>query len=169
MKENVLKMRAKALAKPIVQDKTQADLEAVIFNLSKESYAIEVKYVKEVFPYKEITQLPCAPSYVIGLINVRRKILSVIDLRVFFSIPIEKSDHKKFLILEDGDLEFAVLTDAVEGVRKIPTSQIISSLPTLSGIRQEFLKGVTKQGIVFLDAQKLLTSEKIIVNETVEM
>ena len=63
---------------------------------------------------------------------------------------------------------FGVLADTITGVRQIPLAGIQPSLPTLIGIREEYLKGVTPERTVILDAEKLLADEKIIVREQVE-
>ena len=133
--------------------------------------------MREVYPLKELTPLPGTPPFVLGLVNVRGQILSVIDLKKFFDLP-EKglTDLNKLIILDSGDLAlskaegmaFGILADAVLGVRPLPVSELQPSLPTLTGIREEFLKGVTRERVVILDADRLLSSKDIIVHEEVE-
>ena len=62
----------------------------VEFNLAQELYAIEAIYVREVYHYKELTPLPNLPSFVKGIINVRRQIIALLDLRVFFDLPVQE-------------------------------------------------------------------------------
>lgn len=167
--ENILKMRAERLAKVLQKEDSVHDfMEVLVFKLAQEKYAIETIYVKEVYPYKDCTTLPSAPPFIFGLVNVRRKVLSIFDLKVFFDLPAEESQEKKLIILEHHDMELALLTDGVDGIRRIPFNDIQPSLPTLTGARQDFLKGVTPERIILIDAEKLLTSQQIIVNETVE-
>ncbi len=169
-KEEILKKRAKQLAQVTeVQDHSKGYLRVIIFMLAHEQYALEIPYVKEVSVYKEYTALPCVPSFISGLINVRRKVISVFDLKQYFSLPDSESREKKVIIVEQGEMEFALLADAVVGVQEIALSHIEAPLPTLTGIRQEFLKGVTRQGVTVLDGQKLLSSQRIIVNDVVEI
>jgi purine-binding chemotaxis protein CheW len=66
-------------------------------------------------------------------------------------------------------MRFGVLADAVLGVRRVPVAGIQPSLPTLTGIREQYLKGVTHERTIVLDAQKLLADEKIVVQEQVEV
>jgi len=164
-KREILKKRAKALARePEIVEGTQRDLEIVEFLLSYETYGIESSFVREVYPLHEITPLPGTPSFVLGIINVRGQILSVLDLRKFFDLS-EKglTDLNKVIIIHDEKMEFGILADAVTGILKISLDMIQPALPTLTGIRAEYLKGVTDKRVVILDAKKILGDEKIIV------
>lgn len=169
-KKNILKARAKILARePEREKKAEEYLEVVEFLLAYETYAIETAYIREVYPLKELTPLPCAPPFVLGIINVRGQILSVIDLKKFFGLP-EKglSDLNKVIILHKDEMEFGILADKILGVRYIPISEIQPSLPTLSEIQAEYLKGVTKERVVVLETARILSDKKIIVHEEVE-
>ena len=169
-KKNILKARAKILARePEQEKKAEEYLEVVEFLLAYETYAIETAYIREIYPLKELTPLPCAPPFVLGIINVRGQILSVIDLKKFFGLP-EKglSDLNKVIILHKEEMEFGILADKILGVRYIPISEIQPSLPTLTEIQAEYLKGVTKERVVVLETARILSDKKIIVHEEVE-
>lgn len=169
-KNEVLKARAKALARELgAKNKAEADLEVVEFLLAYEKYGIQASYVREVYPLKELTPLPGTPRFVLGMINVRGKILSVIDIKKFFDLP-EKglTDLNKVIIVYSDKMEFGILADGILGMRGIPLDDIQPSLPTLTGIREEYLKGVTSEPIVILDAEKLLSDPAIIVHEEME-
>src|SRR3990172_4176155 len=154
----ILKARAKALARE-GKDKEapEESIEVVEFLLAYERYGIESSYVREVYPLKELTPLPCTPPFVLGIINVRGQILSVIDIKKFFDLP-EKglTNLNKAIILHNDNMELGILADIILGVRSIPLEEIQPSLPTLTGIREEYLKGVTRWRVVILDAEKLL-------------
>ena len=168
-KQEILKDRAKALAgKPEPEETAAAFLETVVFQLANETYAIENSYIKEVHPLKHFTALPCTPLFVLGIINVRGQILSIIDLKIFFDLPgNELTDLNRVIILHMDDMEFGILADEIIGVQYIPKEEIQPPLQALTGIRAEYLKGVTKEGHVVLDAVRILTDKKIIVHEEV--
>ena len=164
-----LKTRAQALAREPAKTQVAAEhLEVVEFLLAYERYAIESRYVREVYPLESLTPLPCTPAFVLGIVSVRGEIISVIDIKKFFDLP-EKglTDLNKVLVLQTQDMLFGVLADAILGVRYLPLTEIQPSLPTLTGIREKYLRGVTPERIVVLDAEKLLTDEKIVVQEQV--
>ncbi len=167
-KRKILKERARILASEPEKKRSEECIEVVEFLLASEKYCIETKYVREVYPLKELTPLPCTPQFVSGIINARGQILSVIDIKKFWDLP-EKglTELNKVIIIYNNKMEFGILADAVSGVRLIPVREIQSGLPTLTGIRAEYLKGVTKDRLVVLDAEKILNDKKIIIHNEV--
>lgn len=166
----ILRSRKEKLAKPIGQQELNGDrLEVMVFNLGDESYAIETKYIVEVYPLKEYTPLPCTPPFVYGLTNVRRKILLIIDLKVLFSIPSkEGTDLKRLIILGTEEYGFGILTDGFKEIQKVAKEGLQTSLPTLTGIRGDFLKGLMNDGTVILDGEKLLKSKALVIEDAHE-
>lgn len=164
-RERVLKARAEALATAPEAGKGPGEaLEVVEFLLARERYAVETSFVREVLPLRELTPLPGTPPFVLGVVNVRGRILSVTDLKRFFDLP-EKglTDLDKVILLSDGRMEFGILADDVPGVRSLPAHELRPSLPTLTGIRERFLKGVTPERVVVLDAGALLSDAGMVV------
>ena len=168
---NILKARARALARERDREATDRHyIEVLEFFVSTERYGIESSYVREVYPLKELTPLPCTPSFVLGIANVRGQILSVIDIKKFFDLPGKGlTDLNKVIIIHNDAMEFGVLADVILGMRRIALGDIQPSLPTLTGIREQYLKGVTPEGVVLLDAGKLLTDKNIVIHEEVEI
>lgn len=169
-KTKILKARARELARG-EQEKTIGEcVEVVEFLLAHESYGIESCYVREISPLKEITPVPCTPQFVLGVINVRGQIVSVIDMKKFFDLP-EKglTDLNKVIIVHDETMEFGILADSILGVRKISREEIQPPLPTLTGVGAEYLTGVTKEPLVILDMAKILSSKNLVVHEEIEL
>ncbi len=167
--KRILKARAQALAREPAKAQAADALELVEFVLAHEKYGVETSFVREIHPLTDLTPLPCTPAFVLGIVNLRGEIVSVIDIKKFFDLP-EKglTDLNKVIVLQSETMRFGILADAVLGVRRIPAAEIQPSLPTLTGIREEYLKGVTPERMVVLDAGKLLADEKIVVQEQVE-
>jgi purine-binding chemotaxis protein CheW len=165
----ILRTRAGELARHSCNEQAEAGLELLEFRLSHETYAIEICWVAETYPLRELTPLPGTPPFVLGIINVRGRILSVIDMRVFFDLPLKGlTDLNKVIILQSGGMEFGILADEIIGTRTIPLTELQPPLATLTGIRQEYLKGVTLQRTALLDGGKLLTDGKIVVRDEIE-
>ena len=168
-KTGILRKRARALAEPPLQVRgTEADLEVLEFLLTYETYAIELCWIAETYPLRDLTPLPGTPLFVAGIVNVRGRILSVIDIRRFFDLP-EKglTDLNKVIILHDGKMEFGILADEIIGTSSLPLADVQPPLPTLTGIREEYLKGVTRERTVLLDGAKLLTDRNLIVYQEI--
>jgi purine-binding chemotaxis protein CheW len=169
-KQRILKERAKALAvEPEEKETARQHIEILEFLLAYEKYGVETRHIREVFPMKELTPVPCTPPFVLGIINVRGQIISVIDIKRLFDLP-EKglTDLNKVIILRDKEMEFGILADVILGVVKLPLSHLQAALPTLTGIREEYLRGITGDRLVILDAGRLLIDKKVIVHEEVE-
>jgi purine-binding chemotaxis protein CheW len=169
-KRAVLKARAQALALE-KEDKTvkQELIEIIEFRLASEIYGIETAYVREVYPLKDYTILPGVPAFVLGIINVRGQIISVIDLKKFFNLP-EKGlgELNKVIIIQNEKMEFGILADIIQGTHSVQLDAIRISLPNIGSVGSEYLKGVTKEHLIILDAKKILEDEKIIVNQGTE-
>jgi len=161
-----LKARAEALAREPAKAEAADTVEAVVFRLAHETYAVEARYVREVSRLENLTSLPCTPAFVLGVVNLRGQIVSVIDMRKFFALP-EKglSDLNRVIVLRSEEMAFGLLADAIVGVGRIARADIQPSLPTLTGIREKYLQGETREGIVVLDAARLLADERIVVRE----
>jgi purine-binding chemotaxis protein CheW len=170
-RKNILRARARVLAQE--PNKAKADqtfIEVLEFLLAHERYAVETSYIREVYPLKELTALPCTPPFLLGVINVRGQILSVIDIKKFFDLP-EKglTNLNRVIIVKKDKMELGILSDEIIGVRNIPQDDLQPSLPTLSGIRSKYLKGVTSEQLIVLEIEKLISDENIIVHEEVDV
>jgi purine-binding chemotaxis protein CheW len=168
-KKEILHARARALARePKKKEEIEKSIEVVEFLLAYERYGIESRFVREVYPLRELTPLPCTPAFVLGIINVRGQILSVIDIKKFFDLP-EKglTDLNKVIIVHGGGLDLGILADVILGIRTVPLRDLQPSLPTLTGIRAEYLRGVTKDRLVVINADKIVSDKTIVVEEEI--
>jgi purine-binding chemotaxis protein CheW len=168
-KSKIMRERAKKLsARSKTEEAGEEKLEIVEFVLSGEIYGIESVHIREAYPLKNFTPIPCTPAFVLGVINVRGQVLSIVDIGRFFDLPRKGiTDLNKVIVLGSGDMEFGILADEVLGVSLIPLKDIQESLPTLTGIRAEYLKGVTNDRVTVLDAGKILLDKNLIVHQEV--
>ena len=176
---NILKARAGALAKrSSIKDQDDVQLEVVEFHLAHETYAFELEHILEVLPLKELTPLPCTPPFVLGIINFRGQIISIIDLKKFFELPEQGLNDLNWVIILQTDepvrhkpegMEFGILADSIIGVNTIPLSTVQTTLPTLTGVGAKYLLGITGDRVVILDGGKILSDEKIVVHEEIEL
>lgn len=162
----LLAARAALLAREPSAAEIGERLEVVEFLLGSERYGIETSFVVEVHPLRELTPLPCTPPFLLGLVNMRGKILSVIDIRRFFELPErEGGELGKVIVLHDDSMEFGLLADAIIGVCTIPVRALQPPLPTLTGIRADYLRGMTGERLALLDAGKMLADKRLVVHE----
>jgi purine-binding chemotaxis protein CheW len=169
-RQKILHARARLLAARGKAEAASAHLpvEVVEFVVGPEHYGIESCHIREIHPLSEFTPLPCTPAFVLGLVNVRGQILSIIDIKRLFDLP-EKglTDLNKVIVVHGNHMEVGILADTIVGVRSVALEELQPALPTLTGIRAEYLTGITKDPMVVLDVEKILSDEKILVNEAV--
>jgi len=168
-KAAILKQRAVALATR--QDKTEKEsqsIEVLVFSLGSERYGVGSETVREVCPVRQITRVPCVPSFVMGIINVRGKIFSVLDIRRLLNLPEAKSrNQEKVIIIGFEEMEVGILADDVLGVNHVKISEIQQDIPTLSGINEKYLYGIVSDRLTILNVENFLSDQSIIVDETV--
>lgn len=166
----IMRVRAQSLARRREGAETSGGMLSVLeFRLGTEHYAIEAHHVREVAPLKTLTPLPCTPAFISGIVSIRRTIVSVLDLKKFFGLPeTGLTDMHRIIRIDSKALDFALLTDVSIGMREVAVDTLQSSLPTLSGIGAEYLKGVTPERLIVLDVDRILADPRIIVNEAVE-
>ena len=162
----ILHQRAIAAA-AVKRDIVEPTLSVIEFALADERYALEMNFVTKVHPLEQLTRLPCTPEFLTGIINVRGRIVAVIDLKQFFELP-EKgiSDLHRVIVVQHDDVELGILVDYVVGTREVPLSRVQPPLPTLTGIRAGYLKGISDDRLILLDAAQILTDPKIIIDQT---
>jgi purine-binding chemotaxis protein CheW len=169
-RRSILKTRARALARePQRVAAAQEFLEIIDFRLGSETYGIEAAFVRDVLPLKDYTALPGAPSFVLGVINARGEIISVVDLKKFFNLP-EKGlgQLNKVVILRNAHMEFGVLADDILGAHPIAIDTIQAAPSTVTGIGASYLRGVTADRVIIIDAEKILGDDKIIVHQAAD-
>jgi purine-binding chemotaxis protein CheW len=165
-KKSLLKARATSLAALPPSEAAEEYLEIIEFQLASETYGIELRHASEVSLLKELTPVPCTPAFVLGIINLHGRVLSVVDLKRFFDLPNNAlTDLNRVIVVRKDGMEVGILADTIHGVRRIPRRALQPSLPTLTGVRAEYLKGITGERLIVLDADKLLSDLKIVVQE----
>jgi purine-binding chemotaxis protein CheW len=164
----VLRDRARILSIAPAPPADSEQIHALRFSLGAETYAVESGHIREVLPLPRVAPLPCVPSFVRGIINVRGRIVSLLDLKAILGLPSSGfSPTSGVIILQSPGIEFGLLADEIQGLAAIPLSSLQAALPTLTGVGAEYLKGVTAEGLVLLDAEKLLSDKRLVIDEAV--
>ena len=165
----ILRARALALARPQQGGAAEGALELLEFRLAQECYGVETRHVSQVVPLGELTPVPCTPPFVLGIVNVRGRIIPVIDIKKFFDLPDRGlTDLHQVILVRGNEMELGLLADVIVGVRSVALDGLQGSLATLSGQRADYLKGVSAERLVVLDLDRMLADPKIIVHEEVE-
>lgn len=164
--KEILRNRARALA---TEPRTAANgpsITVLEFGLAGERYAVELRYACEVDRFEQLTPVPCTPHFLAGIINVRGRIVAVIDLKTFFELPANGiTDLHRAIIVQHQNVEVGLLADYVVGTREIALADLQPALPTLTGIRAEYLRGVAGGRLIVLDAPRILSDPKLVIDD----
>lgn len=136
----------------------------VTFRLGKEVYGVNVMQVQEVLRYTDIAPVPGAPSYVLGIINLRGNVVTVIDTRQRFGLPaVEISDQTRIIIIDKDNAVTGILVDTVAEVVYLNPSEI-ESAPNVGGNdSSRFIHGVCQKNnelLILVELNKLLTEQE---------
>jgi len=166
-----LKSRAQILALEEHDERNQHEyIEIVEFRLASENYAFETEFVKEVYLLNNYTPLPGLPDFILGIVNIRGQIISVIDLKKLFSLPTTGlGELNKIIVLQNGKMEFGILADSITGSYPIIIKDSgLPSIINMNGNAKDYLKGVTSNHLIILDAKKILEDQKLMINQITE-
>ena len=145
-------------------DNNDEILQWVTFKLEDETYGVNVMQVQEILRYTEIAPVPGAPSYVIGIINLRGNVVTVIDTRSRFGLPdIEATDNSRILIIEAEEQVIGILADSVSEVVYLRSSEIDSAPNIGTEESAKFIQGVSNRDgelLILVDLNKLLNDEE---------
>ena len=135
-------------------------LQLVTFRLGNEDYAVNILKVQEINRMKEITRVPNTPTYVEGVINLRGKVIPVINLRSKFGLSDKDSDtQSRIMIMDIQGITMGLVVDAVSEVLRIPANIVEPTPPMASNINTEYIKGIAKledRLIILLDMDMLV-------------
>ena len=139
---------------------TGDERQLVVFQLGAELYGVEISRVHEIIRLQSVTKVPRAPSFVEGVINLRGKVIPVVDLRRRFGLP--TSDHtraSRIVVVEIGDQVVGVVVDGVSEVLRVNGATVEPPSPVVAGIDSEYIHGIAKLSdrlVILLDLDRVL-------------
>lgn len=143
------------------------------FVLGNEAYGIGIELVTEIIGILPITQIPELPEYIRGVINLRGKIISVMDMRLRFKKPFRDYNERTCIIVVDiQDNSVGLIVDSVAEVINIAEENIVPPPSVNTGFSNKYIKGIGKVGNevkLILDCEKLLSKDELNSLETIEL
>ena|SRR5579859_4873292 len=136
----------------------------VVFQLGAELYGVEIARVHEIIRLQKVTRVPHAPSFVEGVINLRGKVIPVVDLRRRFGLP--TADHTRatrIVVVEIGDQVVGLIVDGVSEVLRVNAATVEPPSPVVAGVDSEYLHGIAKLPehlVILLDLDRVLARDE---------
>lgn len=149
-----------------------ASTQWVVFIVGEEHFGVTATQVQEIVRYPEVTLVPDMPKFVKGVMNLRGKIIPLMDLQERFGLPVAAADaQRRVVVAMFGDQFVGLVVHSVVGVVRIPAESIEALPPTLPKVESEYISGVGKIGarlVVLLNLDRMLKDmEKTILSKLV--
>ena len=154
----------------MAKDTVVTEQQMVLFELGNETYGLDIAAVHEIIRMQPITKVPKAPKYVEGVINLRGKVIPVIDLGKRFGF--EKADgakNNRIVVVNIGETTLGIIVDAVTEVIRIPADSVEPVSDIVSSGHSEYLMGIAKLSdkmVILLALEKLLSGDHNLGNFT---
>lgn len=146
-----------------MQRKDDELLQLVTFSIGEEEFGVDILKVQEIIRTMEITKVPRAQDFVEGVINLRGKVIPIIDLRRRFGFASKEHDkHTRIIVIEINNMIVGFVVDSVSEVLRIPAATVEPPPPVVAGVESEYISGVGKlqdRLLILLDLDKLLSGE----------
>jgi purine-binding chemotaxis protein CheW len=175
--ERILQERARLLARPPAEEIDAKDfVDVVTFHAGGEYFGVPTKMVFEIQPLRTLqwARVPCTPAFLIGLINLRGHLYSIMDLSSFLGLgPHPPSDAAHVILVRGGisddgaEMELTLLADDMPKLQRTPLSALCTPPPTVSTKLQDYTRGVSSEMLMVLDLERLLSDPRIVVRDEI--
>ena len=147
-----------------IVDAAQIEKQLVVFDLASEGYGVDIGAVREIIRMQEITRVPRTPEFVEGVINLRGKVIPVIDLRKRFGLQVaDQSKDNRIVVVDIGKQDIGVIVDAVTEVLRISAASVEPPTSFITSADSDYLLGIAKlesRLIILLDLESVLSNEE---------
>ncbi len=144
------------------QENVSPDIQLILFTIHGVEYALNIAHVMEIIKLVPLTILPEAPKFIKGVVNLRSKVVPIIDLRERFGVENNGNTKKtRVIIAKIQNSEIGIIVDSVTEVINIKADKIEPPLPVIDGVRLEFIEGIAKffkRLIMIINIDRILTS-----------
>lgn len=140
-------------------------LQLVTFSIGEEEFGVNILKVQEIIRTMEITKVPRSPEFVEGVINLRGKVIPIIDLRRRFGLASKQGDKDtRIIVIEINSVIVGFVVDAVSEVLRIPAGTVEPPPPVVAGVESDYISGVGQlkdRLLIMLDLDRLLSTEDL--------
>lgn len=144
----------------MVDNSTATEIQLVVFDLASENYGVDIDDVREIIRMQNITKVPGAHSFVEGVINLRGRVVPVVDLRKRLALfEGEQTKESRIVVIDINGQDVGVVVDAVTEVSRISMSSVEPPSTMITSTESDYLRGIAKlenRMIILLDLNKVL-------------
>lgn len=136
-------------------------LQLVTFRLGNEEFSLDILRVQEIIRHMELTRVPKTPDFVEGVINLRGRVIPVLDLRRRFGLPADaKTSETRIIVVDVDNKTVGLKVDAVSEVLRLPADTVEPAPAIVTGAESDYIKGVGKLDgrlLILLDVERILS------------
>ena len=145
-------------------EKDQKLIQLVTFSIGEEEFGVNILQVQEIIRTMDITRVPRAPEFVEGVINLRGKVIPIVDMRSRFGLSHKEHDkYTRIIVIEIEMIIVGFVVDSVSEVLRIPANSVQPPPPVVAGLESDYIDGVGKledRLLILLDLDSLLDNEE---------
>lgn len=162
----VLEQRALAIAKPASQQLHETRAQYLRFRLgSSERYGIPYEYLEELLYVGNLARVPCTPAFVAGVVNHRGELLTILDLKQFFRMPIvAQGAEGRIIVVKNAGMRIGLLVDSVDGNEEYQDIELSPPLSSNGVSNMEYVLGIHAGNVTLLNLKALLEDQALQVN-----
>ena len=142
----------------------QEEQQLVVFDLAQEAYGVDINVVREIIRMQDITSVPKTLEFVKGVINLRGRVIPVVDLRKRFALPeAEHTKDSRIVVVDISGHDIGMVVDAVTEVMRIPNSSVAPPSAIITSTDSDYLQGIAKlesKLIILLDLDRIFTEDE---------
>jgi len=146
------------------REESKSDMKLVVFRLADEEFGASINQVHEIIKLVEITRIPRAPKFIEGVINLRGRIVPIVDLRKRFGFPIsEDLEEQRIMEVDVEGQVLGMVVDEVTEVISITADTIEPAPPMIADIAGEYMSGIAKVNdriLIMLNFDKILSEQE---------
>jgi len=165
----VFRERAAVLALPLDMGERAASTQVVVVRLGEEFFGIGLQVIQEFAELLRVTPIPCCPNHVVGLMNLRGNLITVLDISESLGLSVQVRADRKIVVMNSPQGQVGVLVDEVLQVLGLQAAELLPVLPANRAPGREYLQGTVPYGskmLSLLDLPVLLMQQNLIVNES---
>ena len=166
--KEIFRQRAEELRQSLEDFSASATVPLAVFSLGKEYFALDLELVKEFIEVSHITPIPCCPSYIVGNINLRGQIITVVDLCPILQLDsINRQENAQIIVIEMNDIKAGILVDDISDVMYIDGDQLVTAPVAVASEIKNYVQGTASYEDTMLsriNLAKILEEERLMVN-----
>ncbi|MDJ0531905.1 MAG: chemotaxis protein CheW [Xenococcaceae cyanobacterium MO_207.B15] len=169
--KRIFRQRAEGLTKSLEDLSATVTLPLTVFSLGEEYFAFDLEIVKELIDIPHITPIPCCPDYIVGNINLRGQIVTLVDLRPILLLEKGNRDnHKQAIVVEIDDIKAGIVVDEIFDVLYLDQEQFSSTPTAVASSIKPYLKGTAPYKSTMLtriDLVRIMAEDRLLVNQNI--